>query len=100
MRELKAGIIGAGSTYTPELIEGFINRQENLNFQTFYLMDINEEKLTTVGGLVKRMFASKGFKGKLFLLRIWMKLYPERIMCLRRFVLGGWKLVSMMKKYR
>jgi 6-phospho-beta-glucosidase len=36
MRELKAAVIGAGSTYTPELIEGFIDRQDRLNFQTFY----------------------------------------------------------------
>ena len=67
MRELKAAIIGAGSTYTPELIEGFIDRQENLNFQTFYLMDINKEKLDIVGGLAQRMLKSKGFKGKIVL---------------------------------
>ncbi|MDR2701395.1 MAG: hypothetical protein LBB72_03080, partial [Spirochaetaceae bacterium] len=47
MRELKGAVIGAGSTYTPELIEGFIDRRESLNFQTFYLMDINKEKLAT-----------------------------------------------------
>ena len=35
MRSLKAAVIGAGSTYTPELIEGFIDRQNSLNFQTF-----------------------------------------------------------------
>jgi len=65
MRELKAAVIGAGSTYTPELIEGFINRSESLNFRTFCLMDINEEKLRTISGLVKRMFEKKGFTGKL-----------------------------------
>ena len=65
MRELKAAVIGAGSSYTPELIEGFIDRRESLNFQTFYLMDINKEKLEIVGGLVKRMFAKKGFLGKI-----------------------------------
>ena len=67
MRTLKASVIGAGSTYTPELIEGFINRRGSLNFQTFYLMDINREKLETVGGLAKRMLASKGFTGKIVL---------------------------------
>ena len=60
MRELKAAVIGAGSTYTPELIEGFIDKRDSLNFQTICLMDINSEKLEIVGGLVKRMFASKG----------------------------------------
>jgi len=67
MRDLKAAIIGAGSTYTPELIEGFIDRQKNLNFQSFYLMDINREKLDIVGGLAQRMLVSKGFKGKVTL---------------------------------
>jgi 6-phospho-beta-glucosidase len=67
MRELKAAIIGAGSTYTPELIEGFIGRRKSLNFQVFYLMDINREKLEIVGGLAQRMLASKGFKGKVAL---------------------------------
>ena len=67
MRELKAAVIGAGSTYTPELIEGFIDRQDSLNFQTFYLVDINPEKLRIVGTLAERMLISKGFKGKLVL---------------------------------
>ncbi|MDR0289659.1 MAG: 6-phospho-beta-glucosidase [Treponema sp.] len=67
MRELKAAVIGAASTYTPELIEGFIDRQGSLNFQAFYLMDIDREKLEVVGGLAKRMLAAKGFKGKIVL---------------------------------
>ena len=67
MRELKAAVIGAGSTYTPELIEGFIDRRDRLNFQTFYLMDINREKLEIVGGLAERMLRSKGFKGRIVL---------------------------------
>jgi len=67
MRKLKAAIIGAGSTYTPELIQGFIDKQNSLNFQSFYLMDINKEKLETVGGLAKRMLSSKGFTGQIVL---------------------------------
>jgi len=67
VRKLKAAIIGAGSTYMPELIEGFIERQDRLDFQTFYLMDINREKLEVVGGLAKRMLLSKGFAGKIVL---------------------------------
>lgn len=67
MRELKAAVIGAGSTYTPELIEGFIDRRESLNFQSFYLMDIDKNKLEIVGGLAGRMLEAKGFTGKLVL---------------------------------
>jgi len=65
MRKLKAAVIGAGSTYTPELIRGFIDRKDSLNFQSFYLMDINKEKLDIVGGLAKRMLLSQGFKGEI-----------------------------------
>ena len=67
MRELKAAVIGAGSTYTPELIEGFIAKRESLNFTSFYLMDINRRKLDIVGALSERMLRSKGFKGKIVL---------------------------------
>jgi len=64
---LKAAIIGAGSTYTPELIEGFIVRQKSLNIQSFYLMDIDKEKLEIVGGLAKRMLEAQKFLGKVVL---------------------------------
>jgi len=67
MRELKAAVIGAGSTYTPELIRGFIDRKNSLNFQKFYLMDINKEKLEIVGELAKRMLFSNGFSGQVVL---------------------------------
>lgn len=52
---MKICIIGAGSTYTPELIEGLINKRETLPVTELYLMDIDERKLTIVGGLAKRM---------------------------------------------
>lgn len=67
MRKLKAAVIGAGSTYTPELIEGFIDRKESLDFGAFALMDIDREKLETVGGLARRMLKAKGFTGELTL---------------------------------
>ena|SRR5690554_595512 len=52
---LKIAIIGSGSTYTPELIEGFINNKETLPVTELYLMDINDRKLNIVGELSKRM---------------------------------------------
>jgi 6-phospho-beta-glucosidase len=67
MRNLKAAVIGAASTYTPELIEGFIDRRDSLNFQDFYLMDIDREKLKITGGLAERMLVSKGFTGRVVL---------------------------------
>ena len=57
-QELKIAIIGAGSTYTPELIEGIINKRETLPLKKLYLMDIDDRKLNIVGGLCKRMIAA------------------------------------------
>ncbi|MCL2276502.1 MAG: 6-phospho-beta-glucosidase [Treponema sp.] len=67
MRKLKAAVIGAGSTYTPELIRGFIDRKDSVNFESFYLMDIDKQKLDIVGGLAKRMLLSNGFSGEIVL---------------------------------
>lgn len=54
-KDLKIAIIGAGSTYTPELIEGIINKRETLPLKKLYLMDIDDRKLKIVGGLCVRM---------------------------------------------
>ena len=63
----KAAIIGAGSTYTPELIEGFIERAENLRFDSIALMDIDMKSLDLVGGLAKRQLQKGGFTGDIIL---------------------------------
>lgn len=55
MRNLKIAMIGAGSTYSPELIHGFLIREELLNVKEFALMDINKDRLDIVGGLITRM---------------------------------------------
>jgi len=53
--DLKICVIGGGSTYTPELIEGFIERGDELPVATIALMDIDENRLRVVGGLAERM---------------------------------------------
>lgn len=52
---LKVAIIGAGSTYTPELIEGIISRNATLPIGEIALMDIDSRKLNIVGALCERM---------------------------------------------
>lgn len=54
---LKVVTIGGGSSYTPELIEGFIKRYDTFPIKELWLVDIEEgkEKLNTVGGLARRM---------------------------------------------
>ncbi len=64
---IKIAIIGSGSTYTPELIEGLINRRDSLPLDELYLMDIDERKRTIVGGLGQRMIAAAGMNTKVVL---------------------------------
>lgn len=62
VKKLKIATIGGGSSYTPELIEGFIQRKDELPIGEIWLVDIEEgrEKLEVVGGLIKRMVAAAG----------------------------------------
>lgn len=55
MRDLKIALIGSGSTYSPELIHGFLTREDKMRVREFALMDITPERLEIVGGLIKRM---------------------------------------------
>jgi len=62
MKKLKIAIIGGGSSYTPEIIEGFIKRYNELPVGEIFLVDIKEgeEKLNIVGNLAKRMVEKAG----------------------------------------
>jgi 6-phospho-beta-glucosidase len=60
MSKLKIAIIGAGSTYTPELIEGIIMRASSLPVTELVMMDIDDRKLAIVGGLCRRMLEKSG----------------------------------------
>ncbi|MGL5541682.1 MAG: 6-phospho-beta-glucosidase, partial [Erysipelotrichaceae bacterium] len=57
MKKLKVVTIGGGSSYTPELVEGFIKRYDELPISELWLVDIEagKEKLEIVGNLAKRM---------------------------------------------
>ena len=59
---LKVVTIGGGSSYTPELVEGFIKRFKSLPLRELWLVDIEagREKLEIVGGLAKRMVEKAG----------------------------------------
>ncbi|VFD67228.1 cellobiose-6-phosphate hydrolase, family 4 [Clostridioides difficile] len=64
---LKIVTIGGGSSYTPELVEGFINRYEELPVKELWLVDIEagKEKLEIVGNLAKRMVKKAGVDMKI-----------------------------------
>ncbi len=56
---MKVAIIGGGSTYTPELINGFIARIETFPLKELWLMDIDRDRLELVGSFAQRMVAAK-----------------------------------------
>lgn len=62
MSGLKIAIIGGGSSYTPEIIEGFILRHHELPVREIHLVDIpaGKEKLEIVGNLARRMVQKAG----------------------------------------
>ena len=53
----KMAVIGAGSTYMPELVDGLLTRRERFPVTELVLMDIDERKLRIVGALAQRMAA-------------------------------------------
>ena len=62
---MKIAVIGGGSTYTPELIEGFARRQDVLPFSELVLHDISIDRLTVVGGLARRILDRDGLAARL-----------------------------------
>ena len=67
MKKLKIAVIGAGSTYTPELFEGFIDRRKSIDAGDFFLMDIDREKLQVVGGFSERLLRKHGMDSRVVL---------------------------------
>lgn len=59
---MKVVIIGGGSSYTPEIIEGLLLRQDEFPVDIISLVDIEsgKEKLEIVGQLAKRMIEKAG----------------------------------------
>ena len=64
---MKVAVIGGGSTYTPELVNGFLERVKKFPLQELWLMDIDPDRLKIVGGFAQRMVAAKGLPFKVVL---------------------------------
>jgi 6-phospho-beta-glucosidase len=64
---VKVVVVGGGSTYTPELIEGFADRDAALHVEDLVLLDVDAERLAVVGGLARRMLERRGWPGRLTL---------------------------------
>ncbi len=57
---MKVAVMGGGSSYTPELINGFLARAATFPLRELWLYDILPERLDVVGGFAQRMAAAKG----------------------------------------
>jgi len=62
---VKLTVVGGGSTYTPELIDGFARLRDTLPVEELVLVDPAPERLELVGGLARRIFAKQGHDGRI-----------------------------------
>jgi 6-phospho-beta-glucosidase len=62
---MKVAVIGAGSTYTPELVSGLGRERDAIDVRDLVLHDIDAERLEVVGGLAQRMLERQGYEGRL-----------------------------------
>ncbi len=59
MKEITVAVIGSGSTYCPELVDGFL-KCKDLKLKKITFMDIDDRKRNIVGGLCVRMLEYAG----------------------------------------
>ncbi|WP_438487938.1 6-phospho-beta-glucosidase [Streptomyces sp. S186] len=62
---VKIAVVGGGSTYTPELIDGFARLRNVLPVGELVLIDPATERLELIGGLARRIFARQGHPGRI-----------------------------------
>src|SRR5437763_9915292 len=62
---VKVAVVGGGSTYTPELVEGFVGHQDRVAVDELVLLDPDPERLEVVGGVAGRILARHGWEGHL-----------------------------------
>ncbi|WP_416519929.1 6-phospho-beta-glucosidase [Streptomyces achromogenes] len=62
---MKLTVVGGGSTYTPELVDGFARLRDTLPIEELVLVDPAADRLELVGGLARRIFARQGHAGRI-----------------------------------
>ncbi len=60
----KVTVVGGGSTYTPELVDGLCDHQDRLVVDELVLLDPDDERLGPVGGLSERILRRRGWEGR------------------------------------
>ena len=64
---MKLAVVGAGSTYTPELVSGLARESDRLDLRELALHDVDSERLAVVGGMSQRMLDRDRFAGRVAL---------------------------------
>lgn len=64
---VKVAVVGGGSTYTPELVEGFYTHADRLPIDELVLYDIDRDRLEVVGGVSQRILSKRSWPGRLTL---------------------------------
>ena len=62
---MKVAVVGGGSTYTPELIEGLAVRDDRVRIDDLVLLDVDPDRAEIVGGMARRQLARLGWAGRL-----------------------------------
>ena len=65
---IKIATIGGGSSYTPELVDGFIKRWSTLPVKELWLVDVEEgkQKMEIVAALARRMVKKAGIPMEIY----------------------------------
>ena len=61
---MKVAVVGGGSTYTPELVDGIARLRGLLPVEELTLTDPAAERLGLVAGVSQRIFAAQGHPGR------------------------------------
>ena len=64
---LKVAVAGAGSTYTPELVDGLLAHRDRLPVDEIAMLDVDPDRLDAVGGMSQRMLSASGWDGNIVL---------------------------------
>ena len=62
---MKLAVVGGGSTYTPELLDGLAAMGDRPLFEELVLHDIDAQRLAVVGGFAERILRASGSSARL-----------------------------------
>lgn len=102
MKGLKLVVIGAGSSYTPELMEGIIRRKDEFPVRELWLVDIEEgrEKMAIIAGLTRRMLKKMSWTSRCLKPSIGGQRWQGQTSSVPSSELAAWMRGLVMKGYR